>query len=148
MSPPRYRRTDRVAALILREVTRLVREEVHDPRIGFVTFTGARVAPDLASGRLFVSVMGSEAEKAASLSGLRSAAPFIRNRLWELLDLKTVPELGFELDRTLEQAARIDAILGRIQEEGAGSTPSAADDGAAETPPTGDPCERDDRARD
>ena len=147
MSPPRYRRTDRVAALILREVTRLVREEVHDPRIGFVTFTGAQVAPDLASGRLFVSVMGTEAEKAESLSGLRSAAPFIRNRLWELLDLKTVPELAFELDRTLEHAARIDAIVKRIQEEGAGST-GAADDGAADAPPAGDPGERDDRARD
>ena len=111
---PRYRRTDRVAALILREVTRIVREDVHDPRIGFVTFTGANVSPDLATGRLFVSVLGSEEEKLGSLSGLRSAAPFIRNRLWELLDLKTVPELTFELDRTLDQAARIDRILDRI----------------------------------
>jgi ribosome-binding factor A len=128
MSPPRYRRIDRVAALILREVTRIVREEVHDPRIGFVTFTGAQVTPDLASGRLFVSVMGSEAEKAESLSGLRSAAPFIRNQLWELLDLKTVPQLAFELDRTLEQVARIDAILERIQEQGPGSEPDATAD--------------------
>jgi ribosome-binding factor A len=121
MCPSRYRRTDRVAALILREVTRIVRQEVHDPRIGFVTFTGAEVTPDLSSGRLFVSVLGTEAEKAESLSGLRSAASFIRNRLWDLLDLKTVPELAFELDRTLERAARIDAILERIQEEGAAS---------------------------
>ncbi|HEY7460501.1 MAG TPA: 30S ribosome-binding factor RbfA [Gemmatimonadota bacterium] len=126
MCPSRYRRTDRVAALILREVTRLVREEVHDPRIGFVTFTGAQVAPDLATGRVFVSVMGGEDEKGASLSGLRSAAPFIRNRLWELLDLKTVPELTFELDRTLERAARIDAILERIQERGEPSPLPAA----------------------
>jgi ribosome-binding factor A len=121
MCPSSYRRTDRVAALILREVTRIVRQEVRDPRIGFVTFTGADVSPDLSSGRLFVSVLGTEAEKAESLAGLRSAATFIRNRLWDLLDLKTVPELAFELDRTLERAARIDAILERIQEEGASS---------------------------
>lgn len=118
MSPSHYRRTDRVAALVLREVTRIVREEVRDPRLGFLTFTGADVSPDLASGRLFVSVMGAEAEKDASLAGLRSAAAFIRNRLWDLLDLKTVPELTFELDRTLESAGRIDAILERIRQEG------------------------------
>jgi ribosome-binding factor A len=132
MCPSRFRRTDRVAALILREVTRLVREEVRDPRIGFVTFTGAEVSPDLAVGRIFVSVMGSEAEKDASLAGLRSASPFIRGRLWELLDLKTVPELGFELDRTLERAARIDAILERLQEEG-DAGPEAAEAGPGES---------------
>jgi ribosome-binding factor A len=114
MAPARYRRTDRVSALVLREVARIVREEVRDPRIGFVTFTGARVSPDLASGRLFVSVMGTEGEKSDSMAGLQSAAHFIRNRLWRLLDLKTVPELTFELDRTLERATRIDEILERI----------------------------------
>jgi ribosome-binding factor A len=115
--PPRYRRTDRVAALLLREVTRIVREDVHDPRIGFVTFTGADVSPDLANARVFVSVMGTEAEKDAAVEGLRSAAGFIRNRLWDLLDLKTVPELAFHLDRTLERAGRIEEILGRIAGE-------------------------------
>ena len=117
MPPPRYRRTDRVAALLLREVTRIVREDVHDPRIGFVTFTGADVSPDLANARVFVSVMGTEAEKAEAVEGLRSAAGFIRNQLWDLLDLKSVPELAFHLDRTLEQAGRIEAILDRIHEE-------------------------------
>ena len=128
MSSSRYPRTDRVAALILREVTRVVREEVHDPRIGFVTFTGADVSPDLATSRLYVSVMGAEEEKQASLAGLESAARFIRNRLWSLLDLKTVPELSFHLDRTLERAARIDALLERIQsdEPGAGGAARAS----------------------
>jgi ribosome-binding factor A len=124
MSPQRYRRTDRVATLILQEVTRIVREEVRDPRIGFVTFTGADVSPDLSSSRLFVSILGSEDEKRESVAGLQSAAGFIRNQLWDVLDLKTVPELTFELDRTLERAARIEEILDRIDEErGPGERP-------------------------
>jgi ribosome-binding factor A len=127
--PPRYRRTDRVAALLLREVTRIVREDVHDPRIGFVTFTGADVSPDLANARVFVSVMGTDAEKDAAVEGLRSAAGFIRNRLWDLLDLKSVPELAFHLDRTLERAGRIEAILDRIHGE---APPAAA---ARDVPP-------------
>jgi ribosome-binding factor A len=128
MSPSRYRRTDRVAALILREVTRIVREEVRDPRIGFVTFTGADVSPDLAAGRVFVSVMGTEGEKRESLAGLQSAAPFIRSQLWQILDLKMVPDLTFELDRTLERAARIDALLEQIREtEGHGERGNEAD---------------------
>lgn len=138
MPPPRYRRIHRVAALILREVTRIVREDVHDPRIGFVTFTGADVSPDLANARVFVSVMGTEAEKDEAVEGLRSASGFIRNRLWELLDLKTVPELAFHLDRTLEQAGRIEEILGRIHEEaGAEAPPEDRDSppGGHDTPP-------------
>ena len=131
MPPPRYRRIHRVAALILREVTRIVREDVHDPRIGFVTFTGADVSPDLANARVFVSVMGTEAEKSEAVEGLRSASGFIRNRLWELLDLKTVPELAFHLDRTLEQAGRIEEILGRIHEEAGAEAPPEV----RETPP-------------
>lgn len=143
MPPPRYRRTDRVAALLLREVTRIVREDVHDPRIGFVTFTGADVSPDLANARVFVSVMGTDAEKDAAVEGLRSAAGFIRNRLWDLLDLKSVPEIAFHLDRTLERAGRIEAILDRIHGEappaaaGEGVPPEEPSAGAAEeeTPP-------------
>ena len=118
----RYRRTDRVAALLVREISRIVREEVRDPRIGFVTFTGADVSPDLSVARVFVSVMGEESEKRDTVEGLSSAASFIRGRLWELLDLKTVPELTFELDRTLEHAARIEEILDRIQDAGPDTT--------------------------
>ena len=135
MTPSRFRRTDRIAALVLREVSRIVREEVRDPRIGFVTFTGADISPDLGSGRVFVSVMGSETEKRESIAGLQSASPFIRNQLWAVLDLKTVPELTFELDRTLERAARIDEILGRIHEEAA--DPAAADPQASGAPDPG-----------
>ncbi|MBA2565440.1 MAG: 30S ribosome-binding factor RbfA [Gemmatimonadetes bacterium] len=135
MSPSGYRRTDRVAALVLREVTRIVREEVRDPRIGFVTFTGARVTPDLASARVFVSVMGSEAEKLDSLAGLRSAAHFIHGQLWDLLDLKTVPEITFELDRTLERAARIEALIERIHEQDRDGQEPGAGAGAEEEGP-------------
>jgi ribosome-binding factor A len=123
-----------VAALLLREVTRIVREDVHDPRIGFVTFTGADVSPDLANARVFVSVMGTDAEKDAAVEGLRSAAGFIRNRLWDLLDLKSVPELAFHLDRTLERAGRIEAILDRIHGE---APPAAAEGVPPEEPSAG-----------
>ncbi|MFN2431667.1 MAG: 30S ribosome-binding factor RbfA [Gemmatimonadota bacterium] len=133
MSPSRSRRTDRVAALILREVTRIVREEVRDPRLGFLTFTGAEVSPDLSTGRVFVSVMGSEQEKHDSVAGLQSAASFIRGQLWDVLDLKTVPELTFHLDRTLEQASRIEALLDRIEESrpAAGTGPPEGEDASA-----------------
>lgn len=140
MPPPRYHRTDRVAALILREVTRIVREEVRDPRIGFVTFTGAEVSPDLSVGRVYVSVMGTEDERRDSLAGLQSAARFIRNQLWRLLDLKTVPEIRFELDRTLERAARIEAVLEQVhaaESTAEGELAGAGDSPAEAAPPPG-----------
>jgi hypothetical protein len=89
--------------------------------------------------------MGTDAEKDAAVEGLRSAAGFIRNRLWDLLDLKSVPELAFHLDRTLERAGRIEAILDRIHGEappaaaGRDVPPEEPSSGAAEeATPSGD----------
>lgn len=105
------RRTHRVGELLRQEIARIVREEVKDPRVGFATVMGVDASPDLRHARVFVSVMGSEEEKRESLGALRRASGFIRGRIGERLTLKYLPELRFELDRTLERAARIEALL-------------------------------------
>jgi ribosome-binding factor A len=116
---PRPHRPERVAELIRQTVAEFLTANVRDPRIGFVTVTSAEVSADLAHARVSVSVMGSEEEKAKSLEGLASAARFLRAQLSRELHLRTSPELRFELDRGLEHAQRIDAVLRRLK-EGAG----------------------------
>lgn len=97
-----------------REVTQILRTEVRDPRVGLPTVTGAEVTPDLWMARIFVRPGLTREDEGELLEGLEAAAPFIRRRLGDLLTLRRVPELRFELDRTLERAERIESILREV----------------------------------
>ena len=111
-------RPERLGELIRQTVAAFLTGNVRDPRIGFVTVTKVEVSPDLGHARVWVSIMGTEEERARSLEGLGSAARFLRAQLSRELQLRTTPELHFELDRGLEHAARIDEVLRKIKEEG------------------------------
>ena len=105
------KRLDRVNQLIKEEVSTLLQRELKDPRLGFVTVTEVDTTRDLRSAKVFVSVLGDEAQWAASLAALGSARGFIRNWLKHHLDLRVTPELDFRPDRSMEHAARIQALL-------------------------------------
>jgi ribosome-binding factor A len=110
------RRPDQVAETVRQAITdALARGEVRDPRVGLVTVTDVRVTGDLGHARVLVAVPGDEAERQRALEGLRSAAGFLRTKAARTLTTRTVPELHFELDRGLENAARIDALLGELK---------------------------------
>ncbi|CAN5807464.1 hypothetical protein BH20GEM1_BH20GEM1_16620 [soil metagenome] len=85
--------------------------DMKDPRIGFATVMDVRTSPDLRHARVFVSVLGGEDEKQVALDALGGARGFIRGRVGQEVTLKYLPEFHFELDRTLEQAARIEELL-------------------------------------
>lgn len=114
---PRTHRPERVAEAIRQTVAAFLTSDVRDPRIGFVTVTGVEVSADLAYARVRVSVMGTEDEKGTSLAGLNSAARFLRAQLGREVPLRVTPELRFELDRGLEHAQRIDAVLRELKED-------------------------------
>jgi ribosome-binding factor A len=111
-------RPERLGELIRQTVAAFLTGNVRDPRIGFVTVTKVEVSGDLGHARVWVSIMGTEEERALSLEGLGSAARFLRAQLARELALRTTPELHFELDRGLEHAARIDDVLRRLREDG------------------------------
>ncbi len=109
------RRLDRVNQLIKEEISYLLQRELKDPRLGFVTVTEVAVAKDLRTGKVYVSVLGSEAEWRASLEALRRARGFIRNWLAPRLRLRAVPELTFLPDRSMAHAAHIQAVLEQLR---------------------------------
>jgi ribosome-binding factor A len=111
-------RPERLGEVIRQMVAAFLTGNVRDPRIGFVTVTGVDVSADLGHARVRVSVMGTEEERARSLEGLTSAARFLRAQLSRELQLRTTPELHFELDRGMEHALRIDEVLRRLKEDG------------------------------
>ena len=111
------KRLDRVNQLIREEVSYLLQRELKDPRLGFVTVTEVDVSKDLRTAKVYVSVLGTEAEWRGSLEALRSARGFIRNWLVPRLRLRTVPELTFHPDRSMAHAAHIQSVLERLKED-------------------------------
>jgi ribosome-binding factor A len=110
------RRTRQVGDLLREELTDIIRAEVKDPRIGFFSITHVEVPPDLRSARVFVSVLGPEDERTATLSALRSAAGFIRHHLKPGLHMRQIPELEFRDDRSMEHAEQIAWTLRSLSE--------------------------------
>ena len=92
--------------------------ELKDPRVGFVTVTDVRTSADLRHARVYVSVLGDEAGREATLAGLRSAHGYLQARIARELRLKRTPTLEFTYDDTTDRALRVQALL---DQEGAGS---------------------------
>jgi ribosome-binding factor A len=104
-----------VGERILVELARILREELRDPRVGFVTLTGVEVSPDLRHATVYVSVLGDDL--APTLKALGHAVPFLRRELARSAGLKHTPSLRFMEDRSIRGAQRIEDLLGEIAEK-------------------------------
>ena len=125
------RRTDRVSVLIQRELSDIIQRELKDPRVGFCTISQVQVSTDLRYADVKVSVVGDERQKRKSITGLKSAAGFLRREVVQRIGLRHAPELRFELDDSVDQLMRIDRLLKRIHTQEESS--SLADDEAIES---------------
>jgi ribosome-binding factor A len=106
-----YQRSDRVGDLLVELISELLRREIRDPRVRGVTVTSVKVSKDLKHARVYFNILGGGDDRDAVLSGLRSAAGFIRSRVGKDLKLKFVPVIEFSYDDTEDQAQRIDELL-------------------------------------
>src|SRR4029079_11561701 len=122
------------------EVREILAEEIpklKDPRIGFVTVTGVKVTADLRRAWVYYTAFGDDKERASTRAGLRSAIPRLRGVIGKQVRMKFLPELQFEEDATLEQAAEIDRLIATLN-AGDGSTGTMEDvDGGADAAPGG-----------
>jgi ribosome-binding factor A len=109
------RRTRQVGEMLREELDDIIRREVKDPRIGFMSITNVDVPPDLRSARVYVSVLGTEQERIDTLDALRSAAGFIRHHLKPRLRMRQIPDLEFRDDRSMEYAEQISATIRDIK---------------------------------
>jgi ribosome-binding factor A len=88
-----------------------------DPRIGLVTVTGVRVTPDLREATVYVSVLGSEKKRRATLAGLRSAHGVLQARINAELSLRRTPQLAFEYDESVERGVKMSALIDELAGE-------------------------------
>jgi ribosome-binding factor A len=95
----------------IRQVIGAAVAELKDPRVGFITVTDVRTSADLSHARVYVSVLGDDEQREASMDGLNSAHGFLQSRIASELHLKRTPTLAFAYDETLDRALRVDALL-------------------------------------
>ncbi len=98
----------------LREVLSESVGELKDPRIGFVTVTGVDTSRDLRHATIYVSVLGSERKRQATLAGLESSRGPLQSRLNRELHLKRTPQLTFEYDSTVEEGVRLSKLIDEL----------------------------------
>lgn len=108
MRSDRMRRVDEAVRQV---VSHAVSNDLKDPRIGFVTVTDVTTSPDLRHARVYVSVLGGEDERDATIAGLQSAHGLLQRRLASELAMKHTPTLEFLHDDTTDRAFRLEEIL-------------------------------------
>jgi len=109
-------RADRAGEAIRMAVSRLIRQEISDPRLEPVTVTAVEVTRDLGHAKIFYTVLGDEDARLAAQSGFESAQPFLRSRVGQEVPLRTVPELAFHYDRSTDNALRLEQIFATLPE--------------------------------
>ena len=110
------KRTERVADLIRRELADILMNRMRDPRLGFISVTGAEVSPDLGHAVVFLSSLDGAERRTEIIKVLSYAVPFLRRELAPRLGLREVPTLRFIYDESIERGARIEDLLRQIRE--------------------------------
>ena len=124
---PTNRRPDRVAEAIREEVAGFLADGAKDPRVtGLVTVTGVDLTRDLRHAKVFVSVLGSDAERKETFEGLASIASHLKIRIGRALRLRVAPDIEFKSDDSIARAARIETLLAQIKD---GKLPSEESSG-------------------
>ena len=128
-------RQRRVQEMLVQEISDIVRREMKDPRIGFVTITDAEVTSDLRHARVFFTVLGDAAAREETGAALSRAAGFIRSEFARRAQMRFVPEIRFEFDPSVERGARIHELLTQVRQDderaaGAGEAGGSPDPGS------------------
>ena len=110
-------RVEKVQELMKQEISQIILRELKDPRIGFVTVTSVECTGDLREAKVYVSLMGSEAQVKSCWMGLNSSLGFIRREIGKRIRLRVTPELSFALDKSLDYSAHIQELLLKIKAE-------------------------------
>lgn len=110
-------RSERVQCELKREISRILQEDLKDPRLGFITVTRIDLTGDLRYAKVYFSVLGDETKKESSVKGIKSASGYIRKLVGDRLKLRYVPELSFRLDRSVEYSINLEKTFERLEDE-------------------------------
>ncbi|MFC3908906.1 30S ribosome-binding factor RbfA [Legionella dresdenensis] len=105
-----FKRTDRVAEMLQRKLSQIIQQEIKDPRLpAFITISSVTVTGDLGHAKVYFTVFNSDAEQAAGI--LNAAASYLRTALARTIKLRTVPQLHFVYDESIEYGRRLSKLI-------------------------------------
>ena len=110
-------RVRKIQEFIKQEVSSMLLKEIKDPRLGFVTVTGVHLTGDLREATVYVSLFGSDREKAESLEALNNARGFIRRELGNRLKIYYTPTIDFDVDTSLDYGMHIEGLIKKIHKD-------------------------------
>lgn len=120
-------RPERVQEALRQEISRIVHNEMKDPRLGFITITGVELTKDLRYAKVYFSVLGEEKEKKLALKGLNSARGYIKGLVADRIKLRFMPQIEFKIDETLEHTRKIYDLLAKLKKEKADAGDNRSD---------------------
>jgi len=108
-----YKRTDRIADHLRRELATIIQREMRDPRVAMVSITDVQVSKDLAHARVYYTTMSAETPEAAAevTAALNKAAGFMRSQLSKESTLRTVPQLRFQYDSSVGRGRYMEQLI-------------------------------------
>jgi len=109
--PKDYPRSRRIADQVQRELSDIIRLELNDPRVGMITLTDVEVSADNAHAKIFFTLLGDAERVEESSAALRHAAGYLRRKLAQRMKLRTVPQLQFEYDASVERGVRLSQLI-------------------------------------
>jgi ribosome-binding factor A len=109
--PKDFPRSRRVADQVQRELADIVRLELKDPRVGMITLTGVEVTSDYAHAKVFFTLLGDATRVEEATQGLKRAAGFLRTQLAHRLKFRTVPQLQFVYDTSVERGMNLSRLI-------------------------------------
>lgn len=108
------RRQKQVGDLLRDEISFIIQRGLKDPRIGFASITRVEVSPDIRYATTYVSVLGTEEEQSETLVALNNASGYIRHELGPKLTMRSIPNISFRLDRSMQHAENVQRLLSEI----------------------------------
>ncbi|OGW84538.1 MAG: ribosome-binding factor A [Omnitrophica bacterium RIFCSPLOWO2_01_FULL_45_10] len=110
-------RPGRVQEALRQEISRIVQNEVKDPRLGFITITNVEITRDLRYAKVYFSVLGESKDKRLTLKALNSAKGYMKNLISERIKLRFMPEIVFKIDESFADTKKITDILDNLKKE-------------------------------
>lgn len=110
-------RQERVQEQLVQQISDIIQKELRDPRLGFVTLTGAEISRDLRHAKIFVSILGDEEARKQSLKALNNATGLLRGEFARRAHLRVAPELEFRFDTGIERGQRIFELLHSVEDD-------------------------------
>ncbi|MBN8430615.1 30S ribosome-binding factor RbfA [Microbulbifer salipaludis] len=133
-----FHRADRVADAMRRELARLIQHEVRDPRVGMVNVNDVEVSRDLATAKVFVTLVGEDDRSKIdiSMTALNKAAGFLRTQLAKEIQMRSIPRLHFRYDETSVRGQHLSALIDKaVQSDQHKSEEGADHDGESDNKP-------------